>query len=45
MCRRPSWPEVVQGVFMGKKRGSGWPHTMGEIWIRGEKGAQAGDRV
>lgn len=30
-----------QRSFVGKKWGSGWSHMMGEIWIHGEKGAQA----
>lgn len=34
-------PKVVKGSFVGKKWGSGWSHMMGEIWIHGEKGAQA----
>lgn len=31
-----------QKEFLGEKWDSGWSHMMGEIWIRGEKGAQAG---
>lgn len=34
--------EVVKGGFLGEKWDSGWSHMMGEIWIHGEKGAQAG---